>query len=186
VKNRTTFRNPSPIQGALVSLDPHSGGIRALVGGRDFKESQFNRAISSQTPTGIDLQTVRVVNGLGRRNDRRHHCRRLPIAYTDMEHNPRLVAEATDYATLMQMVTDYYKVPRAPDAPDPIWAPQNWDNKFLGPISLRRGFALIAEPGVGSADRSRGPESGGQHGPSSRDHQAPWTPCCLWDWAPRL
>ncbi|MBK8575715.1 MAG: hypothetical protein IPN90_08565 [Elusimicrobia bacterium] len=66
----------------------------------------------------------------------------LPIAYTDMEHNPRLVAEATDYATLMQMVTDYYKIPRAPDAPDPIWAPQNWDNKFLGPISLRRGLAL--------------------------------------------
>jgi 1A family penicillin-binding protein len=32
-------------QVALVAIDPRDGGIRALVGGRDFRYSQFNRAI---------------------------------------------------------------------------------------------------------------------------------------------
>ena len=38
---------PPYLQGALVMLDNASGGIRALVGGRDFSESQYNRAIAS-------------------------------------------------------------------------------------------------------------------------------------------
>src|SRR3989475_12692820 len=31
-------------QGALVTLDPRSGYIKAMIGGYDFAESQFNRA----------------------------------------------------------------------------------------------------------------------------------------------
>ncbi|MCR3923252.1 MAG: PBP1A family penicillin-binding protein, partial [Firmicutes bacterium] len=39
-----------PLQAALVALDPLDGSVRALVGGRDFKESQFNRAINKRSP----------------------------------------------------------------------------------------------------------------------------------------
>ncbi len=38
---------PPYLQGALVVIDNASGGIRALVGGRDFSESQYNRAIAA-------------------------------------------------------------------------------------------------------------------------------------------
>jgi len=38
-------------QGAIVSLDPN-GAIRALVGGRDYSESQFNRAVSARRQPG--------------------------------------------------------------------------------------------------------------------------------------
>jgi penicillin-binding protein 1A len=38
-------------QGAVVSLDP-TGAIRALVGGRDYAESQFNRAVSAHRQPG--------------------------------------------------------------------------------------------------------------------------------------
>ena len=34
------------LEGALVAIDNESGGIRALVGGRDYKESKFNRALA--------------------------------------------------------------------------------------------------------------------------------------------
>src|SRR5438045_379500 len=34
------------LQGALVAIDNESGGIRALVGGRDYAQSKFNRALS--------------------------------------------------------------------------------------------------------------------------------------------
>ena len=34
------------LEGALVAIDNSSGGIRALVGGRDYSQSKFNRALS--------------------------------------------------------------------------------------------------------------------------------------------
>ena len=36
------------LQGALVAIDNRSGAIRALVGGRDFQESKYNRAIQPE------------------------------------------------------------------------------------------------------------------------------------------
>jgi penicillin-binding protein 1A len=39
-------------QGALLCLDPKTGYIRALVGGRDFSDSQFNRALNSRRQPG--------------------------------------------------------------------------------------------------------------------------------------
>jgi penicillin-binding protein 1A len=40
------------LQGALVMIDNRSGGIRALVGGRDYNESSFNRALFSKRQLG--------------------------------------------------------------------------------------------------------------------------------------
>jgi 1A family penicillin-binding protein len=37
------LRRSKPLQGALLSIEPRSGGIRALVGGSDFMRSQFDR-----------------------------------------------------------------------------------------------------------------------------------------------
>ena len=40
------------VQGALVCMDPQTGEVRVMVGGRDFRESQFNRAIQSKRQPG--------------------------------------------------------------------------------------------------------------------------------------
>jgi len=40
------------LQGALVALDPATGDVLALVGGRDFRTSQFNRATRSRRQPG--------------------------------------------------------------------------------------------------------------------------------------
>ncbi len=42
-------------QGALVALDP-SGAIRALVGGRNYSESQFNRAVAARRQPGSSFK----------------------------------------------------------------------------------------------------------------------------------
>ncbi|HEX2954228.1 MAG TPA: PBP1A family penicillin-binding protein, partial [Bacillota bacterium] len=39
-------------QGAIVSLDPKTGGILAMVGGRSYAESQYNRAVYSYRQPG--------------------------------------------------------------------------------------------------------------------------------------
>ena len=40
------------LQGALISLDVKTGGILALVGGRSYTQSQFNRAVQAQRQPG--------------------------------------------------------------------------------------------------------------------------------------
>ena len=45
------FNQPN-LQAALVAIDPRSGDILALVGGRDFRQSQFNRAVRSHRQPG--------------------------------------------------------------------------------------------------------------------------------------
>jgi penicillin-binding protein 1A len=41
-----------PVQGALLAIDPGTGYIKAMVGGRDFYESQFNRAYQALRQPG--------------------------------------------------------------------------------------------------------------------------------------
>ena len=39
-------------QGALVAIEAHSGAVRALVGGRDYAETEFNRALQNNRQPG--------------------------------------------------------------------------------------------------------------------------------------
>ncbi|MEW9671275.1 transglycosylase domain-containing protein [Ammoniphilus sp. 3BR4] len=39
-----------PLQAALIALDPKTGAIKAMVGGRDYKESQYNRVFAKRQP----------------------------------------------------------------------------------------------------------------------------------------
>jgi len=43
---------PEYLQGALVAIDPTTGYVRAMVGGRNFDESRFNRAIQAKRQAG--------------------------------------------------------------------------------------------------------------------------------------
>jgi 1A family penicillin-binding protein len=40
------------LQGALIAIDPTTGYVRAMVGGRDFDESRFNRAVQAKRQAG--------------------------------------------------------------------------------------------------------------------------------------
>jgi len=40
------------LQGAFVAIDPRTGGIRALVGGRDYDDSKFDRATQARRQPG--------------------------------------------------------------------------------------------------------------------------------------
>ncbi len=42
----------APLQAALIALDPKSGEVRALVGGRDFVASSYNRALLARRQPG--------------------------------------------------------------------------------------------------------------------------------------
>ncbi len=44
--------DPEPLQAALMAMDPHTGEVRAMVGGRDFAQSHFNRAVQAKRQPG--------------------------------------------------------------------------------------------------------------------------------------
>ncbi|MFL5481317.1 MAG: penicillin-binding protein 1A [Gemmatimonadaceae bacterium] len=46
------------LQGLVVALDPASGDVRALVGGRDYNDSQFDRAIDGLRQPGSSFKPI--------------------------------------------------------------------------------------------------------------------------------
>jgi len=55
VKSRRTAQD---LQGALVAMDPTTGDVRALVGGRDFNASSFNRATQARRQAGSAFKPI--------------------------------------------------------------------------------------------------------------------------------
>ncbi len=45
-------------QAALFAMDPRTGGVRAMVGGYDFKKSQFNRAMQAKRNPGSAFKPI--------------------------------------------------------------------------------------------------------------------------------
>ncbi|MGQ0650432.1 MAG: penicillin-binding protein 1A [Gemmatimonadaceae bacterium] len=46
------------LQGAFVAIDPRSGAVRALVGGRDYDDSKFNRATQAMRQPGSTFKPI--------------------------------------------------------------------------------------------------------------------------------
>jgi penicillin-binding protein 1A len=46
------------VQAALIALDPKTGGVRAMVGGYDFRKSQFNRAMQAKRNAGSAFKPI--------------------------------------------------------------------------------------------------------------------------------
>ncbi len=49
---RATAGHTPYLQGLLVAMDPQTGNVLALVGGRDFRDSEFNRAVQGVRQAG--------------------------------------------------------------------------------------------------------------------------------------
>ncbi len=55
-RSRGEDAEAGPLQGAVVVLDVQTGDVLAMVGGRDFRESRFNRAVRAIRPAGGTLK----------------------------------------------------------------------------------------------------------------------------------
>ena len=124
-----TLEQEPLVQGALLCLDPKTGYVRAMVGGRDFSESQFNRAISSRRQPGS--------------------------AFKPMIYGAALEKGYTPSTILMDSPVEYSD----PDG-GTYWAPKNYDEEFMGPITFRNALAhsrnvvtvkILEDIGVGYA-----------------------------------
>lgn len=49
---RDSTLKPNYLQGAMLVMDPQTGYVKAMIGGRDFQQSQFNRATQAKRQAG--------------------------------------------------------------------------------------------------------------------------------------
>ena len=126
---RLSLEQEPIVQGALLCLDPRTGFVRAMVGGRDFGESQFNRAISARRQPGSAFK---------------------PLIYA-----AALEKGYTPSTIIMDSPVEYSD----PDG-GTYWAPKNYDEDFMGPITFRNALAhsrnvvtvkILEDIGVGYA-----------------------------------
>lgn len=95
------------VQGAIVVMEMKTGAIKAMVGGRDFQKSEFNRAVQSRRLPGSAFKPFIYAAAFDRGLTPTHVIVDEPVEYPD------------------------------PSSPDGWWRPKNFDGKFNGPTTLR-------------------------------------------------
>jgi penicillin-binding protein 1A len=122
------------VQGSLVAIDPRTGGIRAMVGGRDYRESQFNRVTQAQRQPGSAFKPFVWTAAMDDSMTAATIVDDDRVAFYNDGQNWKLLESATDAYAIAAAT--------APYPPDQVWVPQNWDFKYFGPVTLRTGIAL--------------------------------------------
>jgi penicillin-binding protein 1A len=56
--NDNASGNAPYLQGAFVAMDPRNGAVRALIGGRDFDDNKFNRAVQAIRQPGSTFKPI--------------------------------------------------------------------------------------------------------------------------------
>ncbi|MBI3995932.1 MAG: PBP1A family penicillin-binding protein [Nitrospirae bacterium] len=73
------------VEGALIALDPRTGAIKAMVGGYDFKRSEFNRALSARRQPGSAFKPIIYATAIERGFTPATIMVDSPIVYVDEE-----------------------------------------------------------------------------------------------------
>ncbi|MCX5826511.1 MAG: PBP1A family penicillin-binding protein, partial [Deltaproteobacteria bacterium] len=79
-------RISAQLQGALLSLDPHTGDVLAVAGGTDFKRSSYNRAFFAKRQPGSTIKPLIYAAALGKGFTAGSIWNDDPVAYPRNEH----------------------------------------------------------------------------------------------------
>jgi penicillin-binding protein 1A len=82
---RVALYQEPEVQGALLSFDLHDGDVLALVGGRSFDESEFNRATQARRQPGSAFKPIVYAAALGRDYTPASIIYDRPVVYDDPE-----------------------------------------------------------------------------------------------------
>jgi penicillin-binding protein 1B len=97
------------LQGCIIAMRPQTGEILALVGGRDYQLSQFDRCTQAHRPVGSAFKPFVYIAGL----------------------EPRVVGPTITLASFLD------DSPLEIDTPSGPWKPRNFDREFHGTVTVR-------------------------------------------------
>src|SRR4051795_2702125 len=106
-------KSPTPLEGVILTIQPGTGYVKALVGGRSYSKTQFNRAIQARRQPGSLFK---------------------PFVYaTAMD--PARGQQAFTAATVLD------DSPISVRTGNAVWSPQNYDLRFHGRVTVREALA---------------------------------------------
>jgi penicillin-binding protein 1A len=111
VKETWSITQLPEVEGAFVAMDPRDGAIKALVGGFDFEKNKFNHVTQAWRQPGSSFK---------------------PFIYSAS------LEKGFTPATVINDAPLFFDAGVTGGQP---WEPKNYDGKFEGPMSLRRGLA---------------------------------------------
>ena len=115
-------RRPQPAQAALIAVDPRSGEVLAMIGGRSYNQSQYNRAVVARRQPGSTFK---------------------PFVY--LAAFERAAEESRSDLTPASLTIDE---PQTFTFDDQTWEPGNYDHEYDGEITWRRALALSRNLGT--------------------------------------
>ena len=115
-------RPPPPAQAALIAVDPRTSEILAMVGGRSYNQSQFNRAVVARRQPGSTFK---------------------PFVY--LAAFERAAEESRSDLTPASLTIDE---PQTFTFDQQEWSPGNYDKEYDGEITWRRALALSRNLGT--------------------------------------
>ena len=118
------------VQCALIAMDVKTGEIRAMVGGRNFKESQFNRVIQASRQPGSAFKPIIYTAAIERGYTPSTIIEDTPVVYVNDGRDWHLAAKTTDY--LKQLPPEMVKDPMR------VWIPENYKKRYYGNVLLRK------------------------------------------------
>ena len=105
------------LEGALAAVDPSSGFIRALIGGRNYSQSTFNRILNMRRQIGSTFKPIVYLTAFLKGTD----AAGIPYA-------PAHPAEDTSWELIF-------------DQGRQNWSPRNYEKEYLGWINFRTALA---------------------------------------------
>ncbi len=105
--------SPTPLEGVVLTIQPGTGYVKALVGGRNYSKTQFNRAIQARRQPGSLFKPFVYVTAMD--------PQRGQLAFTP--------------ATILDDSPITVQTGKAE------WRPQNYDLRFHGLVSVRTALA---------------------------------------------
>ncbi|MCI0445901.1 transglycosylase domain-containing protein [bacterium] len=109
-------KNKEKVQGCLIAVEPHTGYVRAFVGGRNFHESQFDRVTQALRHPGSSFKPFVYATALETAFDPA-----MPYYYT-----PSTLLD--DEPLSMQLASG-------------TWEPENYNHQYYGVVSAREALA---------------------------------------------
>ncbi|HUI46147.1 MAG TPA: PBP1A family penicillin-binding protein [Nitrospirota bacterium] len=100
------------VEGAVISIEPYTGYVRAMVGGYDFVEGGFNHATEAMRQPGSAFK---------------------PFVYG---------AALENGFTPASILMDLPVIHEQSETEKKAWKPENYDERFLGPMRMRTALAL--------------------------------------------
>jgi len=135
---RQNVENPPRVQGALIALDVQTGAIRAMVGGRDFRETQFNRAVQARRQPGSVFKPFVYLAAIESGFTAASLLQDRPMVFTYNGVSWDLVSRDITYLeTLAESFEDQFDLIDTMK----VWTPGNYGGNFRGPVTLRRALA---------------------------------------------